>query len=161
MEQTIINEGSSPQQWSVWDITQSITQHGSSADFENFWVYFPINPDSRYGEDGVNIDLRGAANPSEGWVGEVAPGIYGVQYSPDYQKLFADSHIGWVCYVDEQDGYAYVKTFNIYEDANYPDDGAHVEIWLNNFPYYVDVEISLSERAILHACRPYRLDEVK
>ncbi|MEJ2053767.1 MAG: hypothetical protein P8X42_07595 [Calditrichaceae bacterium] len=141
VEQTIINQSSEPQEWSVWDITQTITTHSDQNDFDNFWVYFPINPDSRYGEDGVYLDLRGASTPSEGWTGEVAPGVYGVRYSPDYQKLFADSHIGWVCYVDELEGYAYAKTFDIVQDSNYPDDGAHVEIWLNNNPYYVEVEV--------------------
>ena len=141
VEQTIINESSEPQHWSVWDITQTITTHSGQNDFENFWVYFPINPESSYENDGIYLDLRGASTPSSGWTGEVAPGIYGVQYSPDYQKLFADSHIGWVCYVDELNGYAYAKTFRIVKDADYPDDGAHVEIWLNNFPYYVEVEV--------------------
>lgn len=136
VEQTIINEGSAAQQWSVWDITQSYTTHTSQTDFENFWVYFPINPDSRYGESGVRID-----GASDAWVGEVAPGIYGIQYSPDAAKIFADSHIGWICYVDEKAGYAYAKTFSIFDGADYPDQGACVEVWVNNDPYYLEVEV--------------------
>ena len=141
VEQTIINDSNETQQWGVWDITQSITTHTGETDFDNFWVYFPINPESRYGESGVYTDLRGDTTPSEAWVGEVAPGIYGVKYRPDDQKLFADSHIGWICYVDELAGYTYAKTFDIFEDAEYPDDGARNEVWINGNPHYFEVEV--------------------
>ena len=136
VEQTIINTGSSAKQWSVWDITQSITQHGTSADYDNFWVYFPINPESQYGESGV--ETGGA---SDAWVGEVAPGIYGVKYKPDQLKLFADPHLGWICYVDELEGYAYAKTFPVFEGADYPDDGARIAVWVQNSPKYMEVEV--------------------
>ncbi|MBN2426051.1 MAG: T9SS type A sorting domain-containing protein [Calditrichaceae bacterium] len=136
VEQTIINEGDVLQQWSIWDITQSITQHGTSADYDNFCVYFPINPDSRYGESGV-----ATGGSSQAWVGEVAPGIYGVKYRPDQLKLFADPHLGWICYVDELDGYAYAKTFDIFEGADYPDDGARIAVWVQNSPIYMEVEV--------------------
>jgi len=141
VEQTIINESNEIQQWGVWDITQSIANHTGETDFDNFWVYFPINPESRYGESGVYIDLRGDSSPSEAWVGEVAPGVYGAKYRPDDQKLFADSHIGWICYVDELTGYAYAKTFDIFEDAEYPDNGARNEVWINGNPHYFEVEV--------------------
>jgi len=141
VEQTIINESDEIQQWGVWDITQSVANHTGETDFDNFWVYFPINPESRYGERGVYTDLRGDTTPSEAWVGEVAPGIYGIKYRPDDQKLFADSHIGWICYVDELTGYAYTKTFDIFEDAEYPDDGARNEVWINGNPHYFEIEV--------------------
>jgi hypothetical protein len=136
VEQTITNRGALVQQWSVWDITQSITQHGTSADYENFWVYFPINPNSRYGESGVTT-----GGSSDAWVGEVAPGIYGIKYRPDQLKLFADPHIGWICYVDELEGYTYAKTFQIFEGADYPDDGARIAVWVQNSPKYLEVEV--------------------
>ena len=136
VEQTIINHADTPQSWSVWDVTQQITNHPGETDFENFWAYFPINPDSRYGASGVRTDGN-----SDAWVGEVAPGIYGVQYSPDSRKIFADSHIGWISYVDERDGYVYVKTFDIDEEAEYPDQGARVEVWVQNSPYYLETEV--------------------
>jgi hypothetical protein len=141
VEQTIINESTEIQHWGIWDITQSFATHTGQFDFDNFWVYFPINPDSRYGDSGVYMDLRGDSNPSDAWVGEVAPGIYGVKYRPDDQKLFADSHIGWICYVDELTGYTYAKTYDIFEGAEYPDDGARNEVWLNGNPNYFEVEV--------------------
>lgn len=136
VEQTIINEGDTDQEWSVWDVTQNITNHPGETDFENFWVYFPINPDSEFGNDGVKLSAA-----SDAWVGEVAPGVYGVQFKPEAKKIFADSHIGWIAYTDERDGYVYAKAFNIVEGAQYPDDGARVEVWINNDPYYLEVEV--------------------
>jgi hypothetical protein len=137
VEQTLINERGSAQSWGVWDITQNNVQHGSQGDWQNFWVYFAINPDSKFGSDGVRYD-----NGSDAWKGEVAPGIYGVQFLPENKKIFADSHQGWICYVDERDSMAYAKTFPLFEGADYPDNGAHVEVWINGggLPY-VEVEV--------------------
>ena len=137
MEQTIINEGDKADSWSVWDVTQQIVNHPGERDFENFWVYFPIAADSRYGSRGVRVSKE-----SEAWKGEVAPGIFGVQYLPEGKKIFADSPQGWVCYVDEREGYAYAKTFALSEGGEYPDQGANVEVWLNSDPLlYLEVEV--------------------
>ena len=136
VDQTIINEGSTAASWSVWDVTQQITSHPGKNDYENFWVYFPLNPDSRYGSTGVRVSAS-----SNAWKGEVAPGIYGVQYLPEGKKIFADSYGGWVCYVDELDEYAYAKTFAVEQGADYPDQGATVEVWLNNSPLYLEEEV--------------------
>ncbi|MBN2001534.1 T9SS type A sorting domain-containing protein [candidate division KSB1 bacterium] len=134
--QTIYNDGSEKADWSVWDITQAIVNHPGERDFENFWVYFTINPDSRYGEDGVRWSAT-----SKAWVGEVAPGIFGVQFKPEGKKIFADSHEGWVSYVDERDGYTYVKVFQLFEGQSYPDEEAHVEVWISSNPLYLEVEV--------------------
>lgn len=137
VEQTIINEGEKADRWSVWDVTQQIVNHPGERDFENFWVYFPINPQSQYGPRGVRVSAESAA-----WKGEVAPGIYGVQYLPEGKKIFADSHPGWICYMDERTGHAYAKTFELSEGAEYPDQGAHVEAWINSVPLlYLEVEV--------------------
>lgn len=134
--QTIINEGTSSAKWSMWDVTQNITNHLGETDFENFKVYFPINPESKYGSGGVRTSAG-----SNAWLGEVADGIYGVQFFPESKKIFSDSHIGWISYVDERDGYMYAKTFEIDESGDYPDDGARVEVWINADPYYLEVEV--------------------
>jgi len=136
VEQTIVNEGESADSWSVWDVTQNVVHHPGERDFENFWVYFPVNPESRYGERGVRT-----SNDSPAWKGEVAPGVFGVQFLPEGKKIFADSPQGWVCYVDEREGYAYAKTFALFPGEPYPDQGAHVEVWINKDPLYLEVEV--------------------
>ncbi|MBM3279801.1 MAG: T9SS type A sorting domain-containing protein [Candidatus Handelsmanbacteria bacterium] len=136
VEQTLVNEGAQAASWSVWDITQHRVHHPGERDFENFWVYFPLNPESRYGAAGVRT-----TEESNAWKGEVAPGVFGVQFLPENQKLFADSPEGWICYADEREGYIYAKTFDLFAGQEYPDQGAHVEVWLNKDPPYLEVEV--------------------
>lgn len=136
VEQSIVNEGSSKQSWSVWDVTQNIVHHNGEKDYENFWVYFPINPDSKFGNDGVRWSDHSGA-----WKGEVAPGIYGVEFKPEGKKIFADSHKGWICYADEREDMIYAKVFKIWDGADYPDQGARVEVWISSNPLYLEVEV--------------------
>ena len=137
VEQSIINEGAEEVKWSVWDVTQSIVNHPGEKDFENFWVYFPIKTEgSVFGPTGVKTSAASSA-----WKGEAAPGVYGVQFKPEGKKIFADSPEGWIAYVDEREGYAYVKVFEVYEGQDYPDGGARNEVWINNSPFYLEVEV--------------------
>ncbi len=137
VEQSIINEGAALVSWSVWDVSQCIVSHGNERDFENFWVYFPIRKQgSVFGSSGVKTSA-----PSAAWKGEVAPGVFGVQYKPEGKKIFADSPEGWVAYVDEREGTGYFKLFGVAEGLLYPDGGACVEVWLQNGPYYLEVEV--------------------
>ncbi|MBI2505379.1 MAG: hypothetical protein HYW07_19375 [Candidatus Latescibacteria bacterium] len=137
VEQTIVNQGEQADRWSVWEISQAPVHHPGVQDFENFWVYFPLNPHSRYGARGVRTTLDTAA----AWTGEVAPGIFGVRFMPLNQKLWADAPEGWICYVDEREGYAYARTFELFPGAEYPDQNATVEVWLNKDPLYLEVEV--------------------
>ncbi|MBM3279803.1 MAG: hypothetical protein FJY95_17240 [Candidatus Handelsmanbacteria bacterium] len=135
--QTIVNEGEEADRWSVWEISQAPGHHPGERDFENFWVYFPLNPQSRYGARGVRTTMDTAS----AWVGQVAPGIFGVRFMPLNQKLFADAPEGWICYADEREGYAYARTFELFPGAEYPDSSATVEVWLNKDPAYLEVEV--------------------
>lgn len=137
VEQSIINQGAKEAKWSVWDVTQAIVNHPGEKDYVNFWVYFPIKTEgSVFGPTGVKTSAASSA-----WKGEVAPGVYGVQFKPEGKKIFADSPEGWIAYVDEREGYAYVKVFEVYEGQDYPDDGARNEVWINNNPFYLEVEV--------------------
>ncbi|RPH94951.1 MAG: hypothetical protein EHM72_15275 [Calditrichaeota bacterium] len=139
IEQSIINEGAKTVNWSVWDVSQCIVNHPNEKDFENFWIYFPIKTeDSVFGDQGVKTSDN---FKSKAWKGEVAPGIYGVNFRPDNVKIFADSPEGWIAYVDEREGFAYVKVFDIFEGQDYPDDGARNEVWVQGSPYYCEVEV--------------------
>ena len=134
MKQILVNHGSSEQTQGIWDNTQSIVKHTGETDYEYFWTYFPINPQSEFGSDGVRTD-----KPSPAWVGEVATGIYGTQFVPNAQKLFADPDKGWICHVDERDGVAYAKTFPVFEGSSYPDEGARIAVYMG--VDYVEVEV--------------------
>jgi hypothetical protein len=136
MEQTLVNDGSVTVEWGIWDITQSIVNHEGKKDYENFWVYFPFSENSVFGANHVKWDKSSTA-----WKGEVAPGVYGVQFLPENKKIFADSPEGWVAYADRQDGFIYAKTFEIQKGAKYPDGGACVETWISGDPLYLEVEV--------------------
>ena len=135
MEQYLVNTGDTTVNWGIWDITQSIVNHKGENDFSNYWVYFPVNPISIFGSDGVKYDQSSA-----GWTGEAAPGIYGCQFTPNSQKLFADPDKGWICYVDELNGVVFAKTFPVFEGAKYPDDGARVAVYMDS--KYMEVEVT-------------------
>lgn len=138
MEQTIINAGTADTSWGVWDITQSIVHHPGQTDYQNYWAYFPLNPNSVFGADGVSP--QGGTTP---WKGEVAPGIYGVQFSPINNKIFADPSKGWIVYTSLSDTVVFAKTFPIFEGEQYPDGGARVTVYVsgNSPPVYMEVEV--------------------
>ena len=138
MDETMFNEGGSPVTWSLWGVSQCIVNHPGLTDYQHFWVFFPINPASRYGPTGVSP--QGA---SKAWKGEVAPGIYGVQFSPDNQKIFADPAVGWIAYANLSDTVIFAKTFAVFEGAEYPDSGARVSVYVsgNVAPIYLEMEI--------------------
>jgi len=136
IEQTMSNEGASAVSWGMWSIMQAIVNHPTEADYENFWVYFPINPNSVYGESGVKPN-----GSSNAWKGEVAPGVYGVQYSPDSKLIYADPHKGWIAYSDLRDSVVYATTFDIFEGSSYPDN-ARVTVYVNDATtQYLEVEV--------------------
>ncbi len=143
MEQSIINKGASSANWGMWSITQSIVNHSGKTDYGNFWVYFPINPKSVFGPSGARSpDIPPASNA---WKGEVAPGVYGVQFfptNPNGQKIYADPHLGWIAYADLLDSVVYAKTFDIFEGIQYP-DSARVTVYVSsNFPpLYLEMEV--------------------
>lgn len=142
VDQSMINEAPEEQSWSIWDVSQTI----ANSPGDDYWVYFPINPNSEHGEDGVYF--RDNAN-STAWQGEVAPGIYGVVFRPEGKKLFADPHKGWIGYVDEAESKAYIKTFKIFEDQTYPGDngGGRVQVYLGPSNYEVEVASPIADLA--------------
>jgi hypothetical protein len=138
MDQTIINTGSTPASWGEWDITQSIVHHPGQTDYQNYWAYFPLNPNSVISDSGVSPD-----GSSPAWKGEVVPGIYGVQFAPGSKKIFADPSKGWIAYTSLSDTVVFAKTFPIFEGAQYPDGGARVTVYVSpsTAPVYMEVEV--------------------
>ena len=153
VDQSVINESLQEQSWSIWDVTQTI----ANTPRDDFWVYFPINPNSEHGEDGVYFrdNLTSTA-----WQGEVAPGIYGVVFRPEDKKLFADPHKGWIGYVDEGQSMAYIKTFKIFEGETYPGDngGGRVQVYLGTSYFEVEVASPIADLAASGGQYSFRQD---
>ena len=138
-EQSIVNEGDESATWGVWDVTQSIVNHPGEEDWGNFWVYFPIKRGSRFGDAGF-YTMVGRKDDAQ-WRPNLAEGISAVQYLRHSGKVGADSDRGWICHVDERDGYAYAKRFPCFEDASYPDNGAAVEVYTSDGLPYLEIEV--------------------
>ncbi len=139
MEQTIINTSSTILNWGMWSIIQSIANHPGKTDYSNYWAYFPINPSSVFGSSGVSIQ----ANTTGPWKGEVVPGVYGVQFDPVGDKIFADPNKGWIAYTDLSDSILFARTFPVFEGEQYPDGGARVTVYVsgNSPPLYMEIEV--------------------
>jgi hypothetical protein len=136
MEETIVNQGAQAATWSMWGVTQSNVNHPGMTDYGNYRVYFPINPNSLYGQSGVRTQGN-----SRAWKGLAAPGVYGVQFVADNQKLFADPHKGWIAYAVLSDSIVFAKTFDIYEGEQYPDNGSRIAVYVSGSnPSYFEVE---------------------
>jgi hypothetical protein len=137
LEQTMSNEGITAVNWGMWSITQSIVNHTGKTDYQNYWVYFPINPNSVYGQSGVSQhDSSGV------WKGEIASGVYGVQFNTDGHLIYSDPHKGWIAYASLSDTVVFAKTFDIFEGAHYP-DSARVTVYVSGPfpPVYLEVEV--------------------
>jgi len=140
MEQTIINKGPKDTSWGVWSIIQSIVNHTGKTDTANYWAYFPIKTNSVFGPSGA----KSPDNPSsKAWKGEVAPGVYGVQFVADNNKIFADPDKGWIAYTSLSDSVVFARTFPVFEGMPYPDGGARTTIYVSasSPPLYMEVEV--------------------
>jgi hypothetical protein len=138
MEQTIINKGTKDTSWGIWSIAQTIVNHTGKTDYTNYWAYFPLNPNSVYGVNGVSYD-----GSSTAWKGEVAPGVYGVQYAASNRKIFADPEKGWIAYTSLTDTVLFARTFPVFEGMQYPDNGARTTVYVSGSgaPLYMEVEV--------------------
>ncbi|MGD1044631.1 MAG: FlgD immunoglobulin-like domain containing protein [Bacteroidota bacterium] len=138
MEQTIINNGSASVSWGVWSIVQTIVNHPNKTDTLNYWAYFPINPKSVYGSSGVKPDYASTA-----WKGEIAPGVFGVQFVAENKKIFADPDKRWIVYTSLSDTVVFARTFSLFDGMQYPDNGARVTVYVSSKspPWYMEVEV--------------------
>ena len=140
VDQILINQSDREMEWGVWDITQCVVNHPGEEDWSQFWVYFPIRKESKFGEKGFWVMSGGEDNPQ--WKPNVAEGISAVQYLHNKSaKIGADSDGGWISYVDERDGYTYAKRFAYFEEATYPDKGSSVEVYTSDGLPYLEVEV--------------------
>jgi hypothetical protein len=124
----LFNDNDQGQDWSIWDVTQTIVQHGNENDFDNFSAYFPASQSS---------DIWGSGPYYE----EVLPGIYEIKFVGSSGKISSATSAGWVCFTDERDKQTYVKLFDLIEGAEYTHDGASVEIYTNGSSDYMEVEV--------------------
>jgi hypothetical protein len=131
----LFNDNPAPEEWGIWDVTQSIVRHNSQSDYQNFSVYFPITS-----QDDIwyNPSFQDTVPDRR----EILPGIEQVKFYPTEGKIFASVPEGWLCYVDEKDKQTYAKVFDIVEGAQYPDGGGIVQLYTNGSNKYMEIEVT-------------------
>lgn len=142
VEMTMLNKGTSTVKHGIWDITQSTCTNNNAADLQNIWVYFQRNPSSTLGQGKGYVQYTNEGTDKTQWKPDAAPGgIMGVQFLQKTGKIGADCKSGWICFVDQLDGYAYVKTFSYEKDKEYPDSGASVQVYTYSNLNMLEVEV--------------------
>ncbi len=114
--------------WSIWGVTQLPgSLSGNSKYSEQSHIYFPLNPASKH-EQGFWTLVEGGAKQFQ----PIDEGsLMQVSYHNETGKIGADSVAGWIAHVDEINEYAYIKRFQVHKPADYPDQGATVEVYTN------------------------------
>ncbi len=142
VELIMLNKGNSTMKHGIWDITQSSCENNGSVDKKNFWAYFQRNPSSNLGNGKGYVQYMHEGTDNSQWRPDAAPGgIMGVQYMQKTGKIGADCSAGWISFVDQLDGYAYIKTFTYEKGKEYPDSGASVQVYTYNNMPMVEVEV--------------------
>ncbi len=128
-----------PITWSIWDVTQVPGSLSRASKYnEQSRIYFPLNPDSRYEQGFWPLHEGGESQFQVIDEGKLMQ----VSYHNEEGKIGADSVAGWIAHVDEINEYAYIKSFPVHQLADYPDDGATVEVWTNGGDLsYMEMEV--------------------
>lgn len=142
VEVTMLNKGTSVLKHGIWDITQSDCRQNGVVDTKNFWVYFKKNPTSTLGGGKGYVQYMHEGTDNTQWRPDAAPGgIFGVQYLKKTGKVGADCRAGWIAFIDQLDGYAYIKKFTYENGKEYPDSGSSVQVYTYNNRGTTEVEV--------------------
>ena len=111
--------------WSLWDVTQLECAAPNGSIRAGCWMTIPLNSTSRY-PDGYAVLYGASDNPQ--WRTEHR-GLFGIEYAGALGKVGLDSQAGWVAFCDTGDEWMFAHRFSVEPEAQYPDDGATVEVW--------------------------------
>jgi hypothetical protein len=129
VEQTMRNTGKASMVVALFDDTQLLGAHEGAIDYDRFWVYYPLNHASAFGARGYMAFPGLSAGYGDGqWRSSSDDGIGAVQYLHRSGRVGADADGGWMCYVDEREGYAYAKRFTYQPGKHYPDGGTSIAV---------------------------------
>jgi hypothetical protein len=135
IENKVINLNPASVEYGIMNVSYAQGEHKGHDDFGNFCLNFPLNSESIF-TGGVYF-----RNISEGFLGQINPEIYSIEYRPSQGKIFADVKEGWSSFVDKLDSQAYVKTFDVFEGEDYPDNGARYEVYVSADPHFLAMEV--------------------
>ncbi len=129
VEQTLRNTGKTSTVVALFDDTQLLGAHEGASDYDRFWVYYPLNRASAFGARGYMTYPGLSAGHGDGqWRSSSDDGIGAVQYLHRSGRVGADADGGWICYVDEREGYAFAKRFAYQPGKHYPEGGISIAV---------------------------------
>jgi hypothetical protein len=129
VEQTLRNTGKISTVVALFDDTQLLGAHEGAIDYDRFWIYYPLNRASAFGARGYMAFPGLSAGYGDGqWRSSSDDGIGAVQYLHRSGRVGADADGGWMCYVDEREGYAYAKRFTYQPGKHYPEGGTSIAV---------------------------------
>lgn len=127
VEQRILNNGAPRGRWAAWDVTNSRVDHGAGRDYTNFWAYMPRDTgDAGYFVLDIGDDQTARDQVKTG----VAPGIVGLRWQGKKIKIGVHTTDPWIAYVDNRDGYAYIKKGTYVPGGCYPDKGSVAQVFV-------------------------------
>jgi hypothetical protein len=124
------NHTTRPIRWSIWDVVQlraeRRTPDGKLTYDPSCVITTPLNPNSVFPR-GYNVMFGAQDNPQ--WQVDREKGLVVAKYLWQIGKIGVDSPGDWVAFCNTAEKYAFVTRFQVQPGAEYPDDGASVEVW--------------------------------
>ncbi len=140
IEQRLLNVSCDQTEWSVWDITQVLAGDGQNSDHTDYWAYFPR-------ASSHSVDSYFFLQDEESMRPQLKPGhsegIDAFAYSGRGGKIGITTDEGWIAYVNERSGTAYIKKTTIEPNADYPDQQSMFQIYSTNASgnqTYIEIE---------------------
>ncbi|RJE72423.1 hypothetical protein [Reichenbachiella sp. MSK19-1] len=169
MTHRLTNRGIAPVERGLMFSSQHVSESGpDQKDGENYVAYVPFD-DEHLLPDGQPYEIMGDAesrwryvhrnrrpldketpadveayyNDGNNWNGEVAPGVFEVEYEYDLMSGFhIVSSQSWLCYVNKTNNTAFVKWFEPYDDALTYEYGINASIFCSGMETgYLETEV--------------------
>ncbi|MBA3936428.1 MAG: DUF4380 domain-containing protein [Planctomycetes bacterium] len=127
VEQTMTNTAAAPAVWALWEDVRVPGAHEGLDDWEKHAIYFPLRTDSVFGQRGFRTFHEYGDDEGQ-WRPIADEGVVQVLYRHRAARLGADSDGGWICSVDERDGYAFALRYALAPEPAVHPDGITVAV---------------------------------
>jgi len=145
VDERIINRGTEPLAFYLWDFTQIDGRRGTGVDrpLRNLSIYVPVPRD---GNEKVFTSFFPPSAKKEAQFDESLPtDILAIHYAAEMFKVASHARQWWVATVDHDSGWTYVKAFDVDISASYVDNNGPIEVFGSgmDFPLGQFVEMEL------------------
>ena len=127
VEQTMTNTAAAPAVWALWEDVRVPGAHEGLDDWEKHAIYFPLRADSVFAPRGFRTFHEYGDDEGQ-WRTIADEGVAQVLYRHRAARIGADSDGGWICSVDERDGYAFALRYALAPEPAVHPDGITVAV---------------------------------